>query len=1180
MDEDDEPRHSHLRARRRRCLTSTMWYFLVVIHVLIAFTGSAQSQVVTASSVSKIGDELSRHLSKTFKDATKWEDIIRVYNKLTEPEVFDPKAELERIKKQIEDYLRERAKMAWDAKISLESRPLYNRSSDELNNQSSSDFIRYFNAKTEDNSATLYVDGHLGPAPTTLNATIKLDMQPNVNFYGIRTSSDHSVVHIPTPIFNREAELLERIEWSEIDQLYRRNREKIKDLSFQKFCSNTGFMRYFPAAPWIYDNPLTQLDLFDCRTHEWYIDAGTNSKNMIIMLDMSGSMLGQRFEIAKQTIEAILETLSDNDFVNIMSFSKEPRMLDNCPLIQATTRNKKELRKRLMNVTSEGKAEYEKALGQAFKTLLDIRNDSRHSSGPQTGCNDVIMLITDGAPGYYKETFELWNANRKVRFFSFLIGEEAIDFDQVKWMACTNRGYMVHVSNMADVQEKIQHYVSVMSRPISRQTKSMQKSNAVWGSVTKERMSNQYVISVGYPVVHGSEFMGVAAVSLPIIELIQIAHPSLLGSTSYFFMLDNNGYAMFHPQLRPIDPVTRETKPTYNNMDFLHVEVQRPLSELQDIALVNCENEDETKMSVLYAINDMKRVYQQRNYYIAKCIAETHFTIGAAIAEGDDVRLIRRQKFHYKDVELRWFEEKNWRVHPEWRYCLLNDSDTSLSAEAAITTYARQMRMQGKLPKLCEPRKELVDRLLLDLEASNSFADLWDQEWQENRKNGVHLAFFAAPSGLIRYFNESLEDAWYEEADFATNHTDKAYKHFILELNKRSSDDDYFKRAVRMKGKTVFDVNLQTYLWQATEAFTAYGTDENQTMLGVAYRALYHDQALIGVVGMEFLYDKMVGWLRTHGCDPNNDQVRCFLLDENAYIYYSSQRDINYEGTLKEHEYSQKNRRYTKTSPIGRFFGHLNRATEWTMEMLVKKGFYKKVNFVDNQAMCDQKVIPKSSGAAVITVPLTHLKNIILYMATQLLQVLAKYAVFIVTSMFSSTVPSAAAYTTTFKPSAGNRNACLQQSPFYIADTEHTKMASASLLEGDSAERPCMRNAAQCAIRVYAHWVEKTNLLLVVISQDQQSACYDETQCQLSTPSPIPFGFTEVNDTSTNDTEKLLNQGECQHVMPTQRKNVMECIVEPYVNESHLPCSISPSLHSTSKLAVLATVFLSLFIFA
>lgn len=36
------------------------------------------------------------------------------------------------------------------------------------------------------------------------------------------------------------------------------------------------------------------------------------------MLDMSGSMLGQRYEIAKQTTEAILETLSHNDYFNIM----------------------------------------------------------------------------------------------------------------------------------------------------------------------------------------------------------------------------------------------------------------------------------------------------------------------------------------------------------------------------------------------------------------------------------------------------------------------------------------------------------------------------------------------------------------------------------------------------------------------------------------------------------------------------------------------------------------------------------------------------------------------------------------------------------------------------------------------------------------------------------------------
>jgi hypothetical protein len=126
-------------------------------------------------------------------------------------------------------------------------------------------------------------------------------------------------VHIPTPLYNRDPYLLERIEWSNIDQLYRRNRERLKDLSFQKFCSESGFMRYFPAAPWIYDQKEAELDMFDCRSNEWFIDAATMSKNVLILLDLSGSMLGQRLEIAKLTVESILETLSDNDFFNVMA---------------------------------------------------------------------------------------------------------------------------------------------------------------------------------------------------------------------------------------------------------------------------------------------------------------------------------------------------------------------------------------------------------------------------------------------------------------------------------------------------------------------------------------------------------------------------------------------------------------------------------------------------------------------------------------------------------------------------------------------------------------------------------------------------------------------------------------------------------------------------------------------
>jgi len=60
-----------------------------------------------------------------------------------------------------------------------------------------------------------------------------------------------------------------------------------------------------------------------------YIDAATNTKNVVILLDMSGSMFGQRYEIAKQTIESILETLSENDFFNIIMVNFKFLQLNN-----------------------------------------------------------------------------------------------------------------------------------------------------------------------------------------------------------------------------------------------------------------------------------------------------------------------------------------------------------------------------------------------------------------------------------------------------------------------------------------------------------------------------------------------------------------------------------------------------------------------------------------------------------------------------------------------------------------------------------------------------------------------------------------------------------------------------------------------------------------------------------
>ncbi|VDM60160.1 unnamed protein product, partial [Angiostrongylus costaricensis] len=1119
-------------------------------------------------SIEECARVLSENLQDTFKRVTKTfllHSSLQLYSEFVEPELFDPRQELKRSKVAIENYLRRRAEFAYKAKVSLEVREVVNASDEEVNDPNSKDFIRFMSAKQGNDATTIYVHDH-SLRKTKVNETRNFSLVANANFYSLPTSSIASAVHLPTPLYDRNPELLRKIQWSEIDEVYRTQREETRDLAFQLFCSESGYMRFFPAASWFWDNHEDHLDLFDCRNTQWYINAATNSKNVLIMLDMSGSMLGQRYEIAKQTTEAILETLSHNDYFNIMPFSKTPFFLDDCNgkngLLQATMRNKKDLRNKMNNVTSEGKAEYEKALTHAFTTLLNINSPG---GTPNQGCENVIMLITDGAPNVYKEIFDLYNKDKKVRFFSFLIGEEAIDFEQVKTMACTNRGYMVHVQNMADVEDKVQYYIRTMSRSIGQHTADIHIDGALWSGVYRERLylprpeifaepvpiTNQsktrlqkteargrmFVTTVSFPVIVNRTFMGVAAVNTPLTELNQQAHPSNIGGRSYFFMLDQNGFVMFHPQLRPIDPKSRSHKQNYNNMDLLELEVpqtqqirlSQDKEEISDLycdqgttfaecighirdfvrkMVLNCDNSDPQLLDVLYGTEALDRVYPQTNVYYSECIKGANFVLGLAVAKGDEHRWRPKSRtYDYSHVQPGWMSDKQWRIHPHWRYCLLNDTDTNVTKEEAFVVYADQMRHSGKLPALCQPREQLVNKLLVDLEATSALQDSWDQQWQFLKDNLIHLVFFTAPSGLIRFYNQTLDDYDYEDPNWSIfdhigamlsiEHVQESYNHFITDLNRKSVDDTYYRRSVRMRNHIVFDVSNKSKIWYKSETqLTGYGLNENLTMLAQGTKAIYLGNALLGVAGFEFAYDYVVNLMGEHGCAPSDDRRWCVLLDEHGYVFYSNQRDISYENYLEVCKH------------ISQWFGGINRVSQRAMSLLVEKRFYLKVKYTDHQATCkERKFVVMSANT---------LKVGIRFCPYKLIRSNLERIFF--ARLYNLFLKIRKSYTASFHDGTDGFP-CSKQSYFYLSNTDgRSRPQSTSLVDMNRSDRPCTFNSAKCSVKMQAAFVEGTNLVMVWIVQDKTSDnCYDETQCPKVEPSEVPFGFEPLEPSDPSE---------------------------------------------------------------
>jgi voltage-dependent calcium channel alpha-2/delta-3 len=127
--------------------------------------------------------------------------------------------------------------------------------------------------------------------------------------------------------FLLDKEILLTANWSyNLNQAFIDNYNQDPELTWQYFCSQTGLYRVWPGHQWEYPEGDTErLDLFDCRVQSWYIRATSSPRDVIILIDASGSMTGLKKSIAIQTVETILDTLSDDDFVQIIkvNFSEE-----------------------------------------------------------------------------------------------------------------------------------------------------------------------------------------------------------------------------------------------------------------------------------------------------------------------------------------------------------------------------------------------------------------------------------------------------------------------------------------------------------------------------------------------------------------------------------------------------------------------------------------------------------------------------------------------------------------------------------------------------------------------------------------------------------------------------------------------------------------------------------------
>ncbi|VDK17684.1 unnamed protein product [Anisakis simplex] len=136
-------------------------------------------------------------------------------------------------------------------------------------------------------------------------------------------------------------------EWTnspEIQRTFRENMKRDSSIRSQFIGTSSGLTRLFPLQKWAIEPEPITIDLFDPRFRPWYISAISAPKDVLFLIDMSGSVKGQTVHLIRMTVLHILATLGPDDYINAIWFnSRRESLLRGCAegFIPATTRNKK-----------------------------------------------------------------------------------------------------------------------------------------------------------------------------------------------------------------------------------------------------------------------------------------------------------------------------------------------------------------------------------------------------------------------------------------------------------------------------------------------------------------------------------------------------------------------------------------------------------------------------------------------------------------------------------------------------------------------------------------------------------------------------------------------------------------------------------------------------------------------
>ncbi|GAA6101834.1 voltage-dependent calcium channel subunit alpha-2/delta-1 isoform X3 [Tachysurus ichikawai] len=624
------------------------------------------------------------------------------------------------------------------------------------------------------------------------------------------------------------------------------------------------------ASPWkdARKTP-SKVDLYDVRRRPWYVQGAASPKDMLILVDASGSVSGLTLKLIRTSVSEMLETLSDDDYVNVVYFNTK---VDNIAcfnhLVQANVRNKKILKDAVQNITAKGITNYTKGFEFAFKQLSD-------QNATRANCNKIIMLFTDGGEERAQEIFKRYNSDKEVRVFTFSVGQHNYDTGPIQWMACANKGYFYEIPSIGAIRINTQEYLDVLGRPmVLADAKQVQ-----WTNVYLDALELGLVITGTLPVFnktksrenssriqHGNQLiLGVMGVDVSLDDIKRLTPRFTIGPNGYYFAIDPNGYVLLHPNLQPKNPKFQEPV----TLDFLDAELENDTKVQIRTMMIDRTSGERKNIDTLVKSQDERYIDRGFRTYTWVPVNGTDYSLALVLPEYN-LHYIQanlgdiKQAMFLDTMQVEKFEDYGYTFIAPREYC----QDLKLSTNNTQFLIDVNQYIDKRTPNDPMCNVTLLNRLLLDAGLTAELVDLWKNQNVE----GVLARFVATDGGITRVYPKSAGEEWTENAET-----------FDSSFYKRSLDNDIYIFTAPYINKSRESSYESGILVSKAVELDFNGVKLKPAVVGVKLNVSAWMNSFMNATLKINCKEEICGCLR------NDKHVDCVILDDGGFLLMSNQ---------------------------------------------------------------------------------------------------------------------------------------------------------------------------------------------------------------------------------------------------------------------------------------------------